>query len=113
MRTPGRGRLSRRERDRSCGRDADTRTYKLVTATEQTMHVDMFDINESTGQILTKEPLNHEVSECGYITTEKPTTCTYTVKVRGGTAATALEERAGHLQEEDEHPTTPSRWRSG
>ena len=42
-----------------------------------------FDINESTGQILTKEPLNHEdTTDCGYDDAADPTVCTYTVKVQ-------------------------------
>ena len=46
-----------------------------------------FAINESTGQILTKELLNHEDSGCGYVATDDTltsttaTTCTYVVKV--------------------------------
>ena len=60
--------------------NGDTRTYRLVTATEAA-HVAKFDINESSGQILTKDPLNHEASDCGYVDTANPTTCTYAVKV--------------------------------
>ena len=71
--------------------DGDTRTYKLVAETpEDTASkaaVSKFTINESTGQILTKDPLNHEDDGCGYdstddtLTSTTATTCTYTVKV--------------------------------
>ena len=43
--------------------NGDRRTYRLVAADNAT-HVDKFDINESTGQILTKDPLNHEADGC-------------------------------------------------
>ena len=39
--------------------DAHTRTYRLVTADGAT-YVELFDINESNGQILTKAPLDYE-----------------------------------------------------
>jgi hypothetical protein len=42
--------------------------------------VDKFDISKSSGQILTKDPLNHEDGGC-YDSTADPTTCTYTVAV--------------------------------
>ena len=66
--------------------NGDGRTYRLVaemtgnTASEAA--VAKFDINESTGQILTKDPLNHEAPDCGYVDTNDRTTCTYTVKVQ-------------------------------
>ena len=42
--------------------NGDKRTYRLVAADgDAAPDVSKFDINESTGQILTKEPLNHEV----------------------------------------------------
>ncbi len=41
--------------------NGDKRTYKLVAAdSPNNTDFSKFDINESTGQILTKEPLNHE-----------------------------------------------------
>ena len=41
-----------------------------------------FDINESTGQILTKDPLDHEDSSaCEYDPNVIPTVCTYKVQV--------------------------------
>ena len=39
--------------------NGDTRTYRLVTA-DDAAHVGLFDINESSGQILTKAPLDYE-----------------------------------------------------
>ena len=69
--------------------NGDTRTYRLVaetagdTASEAA--VAKFDINESTGQILTKDPLNHE-AECSAgdsgLTGGHTENCTYTVKVQ-------------------------------
>ncbi len=61
--------------------NGDKRTYRLVTA-NVAAHVAKFDINESTGQILTKAPLNHEADDCGYDDSANPTVCTYTVKVQ-------------------------------
>ena len=40
-----------------------------------------FDINKATGQILTKEPLNHEAADCGDDNTANRTQCTYRVVV--------------------------------
>ena len=63
--------------------NGDTRTYKLVAADgDAAPDVNNFDINESNGQILTKDPLNHEASDCGYSEGDDPTACTYTVKVQ-------------------------------
>ncbi len=66
-------------------RDRDKLTYKLVAADAPNAEdFGKFSINESTGQILTKEPLNHEDSGdsgCGYNASDPETTCTYTVKV--------------------------------
>ncbi len=66
--------------------NGDTRTYRLIaetvgdTASEAA--VAKFDINPSTGQILTKDPLNHE-AECS--ADDAPAhvdNCTYTVMVQ-------------------------------
>ena len=46
--------------------NGDTRTYRLAAADAAADDVGKFDINESTGQILTKEPLNHEDPDCDY-----------------------------------------------
>ena len=63
-------------------RDRDRLTYKLVAAAAPDAEdFEKFSINESTGQILTKDPLNHEVTECGYNAANADTTCTYTVMV--------------------------------
>ena len=71
--------------------DGDARTYKLVSAnpgdTASDAAAAKFDINKSTGQILTKDPLNHEDEDCGYVATDDTptsttaTTCMYTVNV--------------------------------
>ena len=71
--------------------DSDSLTYSLgpavnengdlVTATGD--HPGLFRIDESSGQIRTKELLNHENTECGYNAINgDPTTCTYTVVVQ-------------------------------
>ena len=62
--------------------NGDARNYRLVAVTGSETDVGKFDINESTGQILTKDALNHEVPDCGYDETDDPTTCTYTVMVQ-------------------------------
>ena len=48
--------------------DRDSLTYKLVAAdtAEPMRTAAKFDINKSTGQILTKASLNHEDADCGY-----------------------------------------------
>ena len=62
-----------------------TPTYKLVAETlgnsDSEAVVAKFDINESTGQILTEEPLNHESDDCDYDEMDSPTVCVYTVQV--------------------------------
>ena len=63
-------------------RDRDPLTYKLVAATGANEDdFNKFDINESTGQILTKDALNHEDTDCGYSPNDDPTVCTYMAKV--------------------------------
>ena len=69
--------------------NGDTRTYRLVaTSGADAADVNSFDINEATGQILTKAPLNHEDAACGYLagndtpTSTTATICTYTVVVQ-------------------------------
>ena len=62
--------------------DRDKLTYKLIADTVDTEDFNKFDINESTGQILTKDPLNHEDNtSCEYGATVIPTVCTYKVQV--------------------------------
>ena len=74
-----------------------TLTYKLVAADAPNVSdVSKFDINESTGQILTKEPLNHEDSDCGYGENDEPTTCTYMVKVE---VRDGLDEHGNEVSE--------------
>ena len=88
--------------------DGDRRTYKLVAATPggdanaNEAAAAKFDINENTGQILTKERLNHEDEVCGYIPANDipnptiDTVCTYTVvvEVRDGLDANGNEEES-------------------
>ncbi len=66
--------------------NGDKRTYRLVAApSPNEAHVSNFDINESTGQILTKEPLNHEAvcsTEDAGLTGGDEENCTYTVRVQ-------------------------------
>ncbi len=62
--------------------DRDKLTYRLIADTVDTDDVNKFDINESTGQILTKESLNHEdTTACEYDPLVTPTVCTYKVQV--------------------------------
>ena len=70
--------------------NGDRRTYRLVaddpTDDNSVAVAAKFDINESSGQILTKSSLNHEDDTadtgCGYVDAPSQTTCTYTVKVQ-------------------------------
>ncbi len=62
--------------------DRDKLTYSLIADTIRTTDIDKFDINKSTGQILTKDPLNHEDATCGYAAGANPTVCTYMVQVQ-------------------------------
>ena len=65
--------------------DRDRLTYNLIADTTDTGDVEKFDINKSTGQILTKDPLNHEDDTtgtgCEYDAAVIPTVCTYKVQV--------------------------------
>ena len=74
--------------------DSDRLTYSLGPAVDQDgdpisateSHPDLFAIDETTGQIRTKELLDHEDAgntECGYVAiNDDPTECTYTVVVQ-------------------------------
>ena len=66
-------------------RDRNPLTYKLVAAASpNNTDFEKFDINELTGQILTKDSLNHEDTGCGYDPNDEPndpTECTFMVKV--------------------------------
>lgn len=80
--------------------DGDARTYKLVAVSGSEAALTKFEINDSTGQILTKESLNHEDQGCGYIPNNDipnptiDTVCTYpvVVEVRDGLDANRDEE---------------------
>ncbi len=58
-------------------KDGDVLTYTL-----EGTDADEFDIDWATGQLKTKEKLDHEASVCDYNPSDNPTTCTYTVVVR-------------------------------
>ena len=88
--------------------DGDKRTYKLVDADNHTGDAALFDIDESSGQIRTKSPLNHEATGddapgCGYDSTADPTTCTYTVmvQVRDGKNEHGVEEETENATPDD------------
>ena len=86
-------------------RDRDSLTYKLVESEDTNdarEKAAKFDINKSTGQILTKAALNHEDEDCGYDVNDDPdTSCTYqvNVEVRDG-----LDEH-GNKEADDADPT--------
>ena len=61
--------------------DGHPRTYKLVAVSRSETDVDKFDIDDSSGQIRTKDPLNHESTDCEYNEDGDTTTCTYSVSV--------------------------------
>ena len=65
--------------------DSDRLTYSLKASADNDVargQAALFDIDPSTGQIRTKKLLSHEDSEeCGYISTDDPTACIYTVVV--------------------------------
>ena len=80
--------------------DGHSRTYKLVESEDTAgarVEASKFDIDESSGQIRTKAPLNHEDTDCGYIDSADPTACTYTVKVevRDGYNTHKVKEEEG------------------
>ena len=86
--------------------DGHRRTYKLVAAGSPNQDdFEKFDIDDSSGQVRTKAPLNHEDAnhedaDCGYVpiddVNDNPTTCTYTVKVevRDGYDTHKVEEES-------------------
>ena len=71
--------------------DGDKRTYKVVPADPDDeasrTAAGKFEINKDSGQILTKDSLNHEDTGCGYDPDAEPndrTECMYTVMVEVG-----------------------------
>ena len=84
--------------------NGDKRTYKLVAVTPGNAASDAaaakFDINESTGQIQTKESLNHEDTNCGYVVDADSTECTYTVNVD-------VRDGLNENRDEEESETAP------
>lgn len=81
----------------------DRRTYELVptdsTDEDAVAAANKFEINESTGQLLTKAPLNHEDADCDYVSTAVPTSCIWTVMVE---VTDGLDEH----RNAEESPTT-------
>ena len=79
--------------------NGDRRTYRLVAVSGSESDVGKFDINTSNGQILTKESLNHEDTDCDYDaaadTGPNTNTCSYTVMVQ------VWDGRDEHRNEED------------
>ena len=70
-----------------------------------------FDINASTGQIVTKSKLNHEDPDC-YDSAADPTTCIYRVRVKlsdpnGGSIFHALTINVTNVVEVPEKPAAP------
>ena len=95
---------------RAQDRDGDTLTYSLEGDDAAT-----FDINDSTGQILTKSPLNYE-GPCGDDNNDDvadESECTYSVTVkadddRGGTDTIPVEISVGDLGEAPSAPEIPT-----
>ena len=84
-------------------RDRNPLTYKLVAAASpNNTDFEKFDINELTGQILTKDSLNHEDTGCGYDPNDEPndpTECTFMVKVEvRDSLGRAREQRGGRCR---------------
>ena len=84
------------------------------TSTSLTYRIDgpdkaLFTIVSSSGQIRTRVALNHEDSACGYVSTNVPTTCTYTVwvKVEDGEGGSALKTVNITVNDVDEPPSAP------
>ena len=75
-------------------------------------HKDLFNFDTQSGQIRTKEPLNHEDARCGYVDGATPSTsCIYRVTVTvidgaGGSDARAVEIE---VDDRDEPASAPAR----
>ena len=100
---------SNRDVDAAVGTDDDSSTswtYSLGGP-----DASLFRIT-SDGQIRTSASLNHEDPECGYVSTNGPTTCTYNVRVRiddraGGSAQRAVKIAVSDVAEPPTKPGTP------
>ena len=101
------------------GRDVDSRPVSAsdTVTTSLTYRLEgrdagLFTINSSTGQIRTRAALNHEDPACGYDTTDDPTTCAYTVRVKvedggGGSASKEVTIRVTDVAEAPSAPGAP------
>ena len=81
--------------------DAASLTYRL-----EGPHASMFAFVTSSGQILTKSPLNHESAGCGYVAPTTPggtTTCTHRVTVAVSDGAGGSDATAVNIMVSDRH----------
>ena len=72
----------------------------------------LFTIVSSSGQIRSRSSLNHEDPECSYATTDDPTECTYSVRVKvddraGGSAYKSVTIMVNDVDEPPIAPGTP------
>ena len=90
----------------------DTLTYSLVDPdpNADTDPEDLFDIDEATGQLKTKAVLNHEDADCGYVDTDNPTGCEYSVTVAATDQKEAMDtiEVTIKVRDTEEPPSAPS-----
>ena len=100
------------------GRDVGTDSYAtddsstLLTYSLGGRDATLFTIVSTTGQIRTRSALNHEDPACGYDTTDNPTECTYTVRVKvddrvGGSASVELTITVNDVDEAPSKPGAP------
>ena len=71
-----------------------------------------FSIVSTSGQIRTRSALNHEDPACGYDSSDDPTTCTYTVRVKaddgdGGSASIVVTIMVNDVAEPPPAPSAP------
>ena len=70
----------------------------------------LFNFDKRSGQIRTRAKLNHEDPGCGYDSTDDPTTCNYTVRVKVVDGDGGSVSKGVHIKviDEDEPPSAPS-----
>ena len=73
----------------------------------------LFDIGETTGQLMTKADLNHEDEACGYVDASSGTSCTYTVFVvvddgDGGSDLITVTVNVTDAPEQPSRPAAPT-----
>ena len=90
----------------------DTLTYSLEDPNPGTDGdpEDLFDIDERTGQLKTKAALNHEDSGCGYMASDNPTECEYSVTVAATDQKKASDtiEATIKVRDRPEPPSAPT-----